>query len=135
MRVVSIKNFRCHEIGGACIRLHVVRSVLGQTKIDYSHLAVLPIHDVLRLDVTMSNSQGVAMSQGLQTLKYNVCCLLLGVWLTLLDALLMIIKQLSSCAQLHHQVQVVLVIVGLEVLYNVGMVNFSKEINLIHDVL
>ena len=42
--------------------------------------------------------------------------------------------ELAARAQLHHEVQVLLVVVGLEVLDDVGMVYLPEEVNLIHDV-
>ena len=44
------------------------------------------------------------------------------------------IKKFAARAQLHHKVQVLLVIISFEILNDVGMVHLFKQINLIHDV-
>ena len=59
-------------------------------------------------------------------------CLALSVRLALFEALFMTVKEFASRAQLHHQINVMLVIVRFEVLYDVWMVNFLKQIDLIH---
>ncbi len=51
-----------------------------------------------------------------------------------LKHLVMIIEKFTACAQLHNQIEVVLIIIGFKVLHNVGVVYFFEQINLIHHV-
>ena len=45
----------------------------------------------------------------------------------------MAVKKFTTCAELHDEVQVVLVVVGLEVFDNVGVVDLFEQVNLVHD--
>lgn len=65
MCVVAIEHFRCHEVRRACVRFHMVCSVLCQAKIDQSNLAIGPKHYVFRLDIAMSDAKRVTMLERL----------------------------------------------------------------------
>ena len=57
----------------------------------------------------------------------------LSVRFTILDAFIMAVKKFTSRAELHDEVQVVLVVVGLKVLDDVGVVDLLEQVNLVHD--
>ena len=44
------------------------------------------------------------------------------------------IKKFTTRAQLHHKVQILLVVVSFEILNDIGVVHLFKQINLIHNV-
>ena len=81
----------------------------------------------------MRYSKSVTMLKGLQTLLDHLRGHALSVRFTILDAFIMAVKKFTSRAELHDEVQVVLVVVGLEVLDNVGVVNLLEQVNLVHD--
>ena len=134
MRVVAVQHFRCHEVRRACVRFHMVRGVLSQAEIDQSHFAIGAKHYVLGLNIAMSDAKRVTVLESLQALMNYFSCLALSIRLALFDALFMTVKEFTSCAQLHHQINVMLVIVRFEVLHDVWMVNFLKQIDLIHNM-
>ena len=134
MGVVAIEDLGRHEVWCACIGLHMVSSVLGEAEIDETNLIIFPKHNVFRFYVTMGYSKGVAVLQRIKALADDIAGLLLGVRFSLLDVLIVGIKKLAARAQLHHEVEVLLVIVRFKILDDVGMVHFLKQIDLIHDV-
>ena len=81
----------------------------------------------------MSNAHCMAVLKRLQALLRYCCSHALCVWSSIFDAFIMAIKKFTTCAELHDEVQVVLVVVGLEVLDNVGVVNLLEQVNLVHD--
>ena len=112
----------------------MVSRVLGQTEIDKSHFSVLAVHNVFRLDVSVRYAQSVAVSQGFQAFVDYFSGFLFSVGLSLLDVFVVAIEELASSAQLHHEIEVMLVIIGLKVLDDVGMVDLLQKIDLVHHV-
>lgn len=101
MRVVAVEYFRCHEVRSARVRLHMMLRILGQSKINQTNFAVLSVHDVFRLDITVSDSEGVAMLQSLEALVDDFSCFALCIWLALLEIRFVAVKELSARAELH----------------------------------
>lgn len=98
----------------------------GESEIDELDL-VLSIHDILWLDVSMDDVLTVAVTERSKQFDHYISGLLLTIWRASLKHLL---EQLSASAQLHAQINVFLVIVGLVVLNDIGMVNLLHELHL-----
>ena len=81
----------------------------------------------------MRYSKGVAMLKSLQTLLDHLCGHVLGVRFTILDAFIMAVKKFTSRAELHDEVQVVFVVVGLKVFNDVGVIDLLEQVDLVHD--
>lgn len=101
MRVVAVEDFGRHEVGSARVRLHMMLRILGQSKIDQSDFAVLSVHDVFRLDITVSDSEGVAVLQSLEALVDDFSRFALCIRLALLELRFVAVKELSARAELH----------------------------------
>lgn len=132
MRVAAIEHLGCHEVWRARVRLHVVSSILCKPEVDKTNFVVGAKHDVLRLYVTMSDSKRVAVMQCLEALVNDICGLALCVGFSLLEEGFVAVKQLTTRAKLHNQVDVMLVLVGLKVLDNVWMINFLEQVDFVH---
>jgi len=133
VRIVAIEHFWSHEVGCARVRLHMHWRIFCETEVHQAHFTVSAKHDIFWLDIAVRNSESMAMLKSLQTLQDNVCSPAFSIRLSFFDAVFVTIEEFASRAQLHDQVQVVLVIVRLKVLDNVGVVNLPQQINLIHD--
>ena len=76
------------------------------------------------------------MLKSFKTLEYNFSGLPLTVGLSILQKHVSFVEQFSTCAQIHDQVKITLVILCLVVINIVWVVNLSKRIdfdqNLIH---
>ena len=81
----------------------------------------------------MRYSKGVAMLKSLQTLLDHFRGHALSVRFTILDAFIMAVKKFTSRAELHDEVQVVFVVVGLKVLDDVGVIDLLEQVDLVHD--
>ena len=81
----------------------------------------------------MRYSESVTVLKSLQTLLDHYCSHALSVWFAVLNAFIMAVKKFTSCAELHDEVQVVLVVVGLEVLDDVGVIDLLEQVDLVHD--
>ena len=81
----------------------------------------------------MRYSKGVAMLKSLQTLLDHLCGHVLSVRFTILDAFIMAVKKFTSRAELHDEVQVVFVVVGLKVFDDVGVIDLLEQVDLVHD--
>ena len=81
----------------------------------------------------MRYSKSVAMLKGLQTLLDHLRGHALSVRFTILDAFIMAVKKFTSRAELHDEVQVVFVVVGLKVLDDVRVIDLLEQVDLVHD--
>ena len=126
MCVVAVEDFGCHEVGSARVRFHMMLRILGQSEIDQSDFIVFSVHDILRLDITVSYSEGVAVLQGLEALVDDFSRFALCIRLALLELRFVTVKELSARAELHDEIDVMLVVVSLKVLDDVWVVNFLK---------
>ena len=81
----------------------------------------------------MRYSKGVAMLKSLQTLLDHLRGHALSVRFTILDAFIMAVKKFTSRAELHDEVQVVFVVVGLKVFNDVGVIDLLEQVDLVHD--
>ena len=81
----------------------------------------------------MRYSKGVAMLKSLQTFLDHLRGHALSVRFTILDAFIMAVKKFTSRAELHDEVQVVFVVVGLKVFDDVGVIDLLEQVDLVHD--
>ena len=132
--VVAFDDLWSHKVRCAGISFHVMLCILGQAKIYESDFSIFAKHDVFWLNVAMSDTKGVTMMQSFETLVNHLCSMFFSVGLTLFDALVLGIEELSTSAKLHHKVQIVLIVVGFKVLNDVWMVDLSEQINFVHNV-
>ena len=75
--------------------------VLGQSKVDQSNFAVLSVHDIFGLYITVSDSEGVAVLQSLEALVDDFSRFALCIRLALFELRFVAVKELSARAELH----------------------------------
>ena len=76
----------------------MMSGVLGEAEIDETDLTIFSEHNVLWLDVTVSNSKGVAVLQSIKTLTDDFTSFFLCVRFSLLDVLIVRIKKFAARA-------------------------------------
>lgn len=125
--VVAVKDFGGHIIGRAGHIMQLLSSLrpLGQPKINDLDLVIRRNHDVLGLDVPVDDALGVYVVQGTEELFHIVRSHVLRENLVLLRSDLF--KKFAAANELHDEVDVLLVDVGLIVAHNVRMVQLGQD--------
>jgi len=103
----------------------------GEAKINEFDSVVVAVHYVFGLDVPVDNVLVVAVMKCLEELAHQLGYIALPHGLSLFSNLL---EQLSAGAQLHHKVDVLLVVVGLIVLDNILMINLLHDLYLSSEI-
>lgn len=103
----------------------------GQTKVRDLNNARLQIlgrkEQILRFDVPVHNANLVTVDQSIEDRRYDVSGLLFGEDFLGHD----LVKQLAATKQLHHYVDVLLVLVHVVELDDVGVVDLLKDVDLV----
>ena len=135
LAVSTIHNFRGHVVGCARDRLELTLTLggLGQTEVDQAHRVVCSYHDIVGLDVAVDDVLCVTMIDSLeQTLHVPSCvCLREGLVGLLSDFL----EELSARHVLHHQVDILGIVVRLVILHDVGVIERVKDSDFLHDAV
>lgn len=133
MSIISVKHFWGHKVWRTSVGLHVRLTVLGEAKVDKSHLFVPTKHNVLRLDIAMRYTQCVTVLKSLQAFQNHISGHLFCVRLAIFNTVIMAVKKFTTRTQFHDKIQIVLVIIGFKVLNDVGVVYLLKQVDFIHD--
>ena len=105
-------------------------SVLRQAKVDQFNIVATGYHYVFRFDVSVDNAHRVAVKHRTDQLFHVACRLALSEYLV--GLMYYLIKQLLPFDKLHYQVDVLLIVVGLKVLYDVGVVKGVQNAYFLH---
>ena len=122
LAVGTLEDLRCHVVRSSrhgC-QLTVISRSFGQTKVDKAHCVVSCNHDVIWFYISMNNVLSMAMVDSLEQTAHVTCSLRLrkGLILLLSD----LIEELGARHVLHHQVDVLLIVVRFVVLDDIGMI-------------
>ena len=127
--------FACQDLWGYEVRstndLFFVIDFLcsyREPKIDKLDVAVLAKHDIFWLDIPMKNVLSMAMLQRISHFAQVTChCFLI----IIIDhpGPYHFLRELSTFAKLHHQVNILFVFVSLMVLDNIGVVDLLQNLN------
>ena len=131
--VFATQHFGCHVQGSssACLETLIILN-LGQAKIKETNWAGIGNHHICWLDVSVYDTVGVAMIDGLEKLIHVTSDLplahqLLAFWCDLID-------KLDAVDELHHKVEILVVVVGLVVRNDVWMVKLGQNCDFFHDL-
>ena len=130
MAIYTFEYFRTDKVRCTCKSWHFVvklLSLLSQPKINKLNLAVISVHNVLRLYIPMSDLEIVAMVDCFQQIFHDVGSFLLSERWILADS----VDELTSCAILHDQIKVLAIFICLIVLSDVWMVKWTKNMHLL----
>mmetsp|Transcript_9489 Transcript_9489/g.21287 ORF Transcript_9489/g.21287 Transcript_9489/m.21287 type:complete len:454 (-) Transcript_9489:15-1376(-) len=119
---------RCPHLLGQQLTLAHPRR---QAKIDELHhpgIGLVSVDKILRLEVAMRDTPLVEILEHARDLLENVCSLGGGE-----NALLLhFVKQITSCAKLHDQIEVIVVFQSLEQLHDTVVIHSPHELDLPH---
>ena len=104
----------------------MVGSIFAKAEICEKGYTIFIILDILWLDGTMSDSKFVTVHQRFKDLSYDYAGFAFSVWLTLLNASITVIKELTTDTKLHHLIQFLIILISLKVLANAWVVHLSE---------
>ena len=102
-------------------------NIFAEAEIGEKDLTVLIIQDILWLYCTMSDSKFMTVIQGIKDLSNSYTGFTLSVRLTLLNASITVIKELTAHTQLHHLVQLPFVLISFKVLANTRKIHLFER--------
>ena len=135
LTIGTVENFRSHIVG--CSRhscqILVGLGSFGEAKVNQTHSVVLRNHNIIGLNITMNNVLSVTMidslEQGLHVVGGSL--FIEGLVILLSDFL----EELSSSNILHDQIDILLIVVGLVIFHDVGVVESVKDSYFLHDAV
>lgn len=135
LTIGALKHFRRHIVrrtSHSC-QLTIVTRGLGKTEVDQTYRVVVGDHDIVRLDIPMNDILRVTMVDRLEQTFHVACRGRLSE--RLIGLLCYFLEQLGACDVFHDQVDVFLVVVGLVVLNDVGMVKRVQDRDFLHNAI
>ena len=135
LTVTAFEHFRSHVVWSSrhCGQVFVVSRGFGETEVNEAHRVAIRNHDVVGLDISVHDVLCMAMIERLEQLLhvFGRNCLRESLVFLLRD----LVKQWLARHVLHHQVDVLLVVVGLVVLHDVGVVQLVQDCHFFHDTV
>lgn len=135
LTIGAFQDFWGHVVRGSSHsgEILIILWCFRKTEVDQSDWASLSDHDILWLDISMDDVASMTMIDSSKQVLHVASGNLFIESLVLLgcDHL----EELEALDILHHQVDVLLVIVSLVVLYNVGVVQLVENSNFLHNAV